>query len=301
MKYLTLDIGATAIKSALFNCEGQIERSDECPSNGNRGAQTLLQAAFSLIERYRDYDGVGIACTGQVDARTGRIVYANRNVEGFTGTELGSLMEARLKVPVTVDNDVNAAALGEGAFGAARGQRDFICVSYGTGVGGAIVIEGKVYGGQSGVAGEVGHIITHPGGRECACGGHGCYEQYASVTALLRDVRRDFPEIHTGRELFAALKTRPELQPPVERWIDEIACGLVTLTHIFNPSLFVLCGGVMAQPCVLDRLTQVYIPQIMASYQTVQLTAAQLGNLAGAYGAFTRIRDKLTGQGRPTL
>ena len=75
----------------------------------------------------------------------------------------------------------------------------------------------------------------------------------------------------------------------------------MTLTHIFNPSLFVLCGGVMAQPCVLDRLTQVYIPQIMASYQTVQLTAAQLGNLAGAYGAFTRIRDKLTGQGRPTL
>lgn len=300
MRYLTLDLGATAVKSALFDSEGRIEQSYECASNGNLGAKAFIQSAYSVITRYRDYNGVGIACTGQVDAKSGRIVYANRNVDGLTGTELGSWMETKLGVPVTVDNDANAAALGEGAFGAARGVDDFICVSFGTGIGGAIVINRKVYGGQSGVAGEIGHILTHPGGLQCACGGHGCYEQYASVTALMRSVQQEFPKYRNGRELFAALETRPELCRMVDRWIDEIAYGLTTLTHIFNPSLFVLCGGVMDQPYVLKRLERVFAPQIITSFRPVRLKPAQLGSLAGAYGAYARIRERLAEQTRPT-
>ncbi len=297
MKLLTLDIGGTEIKSALFDADGRMLRTDTHPSDGRAGAQALLRAVYAVAEQYGDYGGVGVACTGQVDAAGGRIVYANRNVEGFTGTELGPLLEKRLGVPVTVDNDANAAALGEGAYGAARGTRDYLCVTYGTGVGGAIVIGGGVYGGQSGVAGEIGHMLTHPGGRRCACGQRGCYEQYASVTALMRRVHRLYPEIRDGRALFGVLNDRPSLREAVDAWIEEVAYGLVTLTHVFNPSLFVLCGGIMTQPYVLDRLEKTYAPQIMESYRPVQLRKAELGNLAGEYGAFRRILEKVGGQG----
>jgi predicted NBD/HSP70 family sugar kinase len=237
-----------------------------------------------VAEQYGDYGGVGVACTGQVDAAGGRIVYANRNVEGFTGTELGPLLEKRLGVPVTVDNDANAAALGEGAYGAARGTQDFLCVTYGTGVGGAIVMGGKVYGGQSGVAGEIGHILTHPGGRRCACGQRGCYEQYASVTALMRRAAPALPEIRDGRALFGVLNDRPSLREAVDAWIEE-----VRLRAGYAHALLTFPVRAVRRhhdpPYVLDRLEKTYAPQIMESYRPVQLRKAELV-IGGEYGAF---------------
>ena len=289
MKLLTLDIGATEIKSALFDEHRQMLQTSAAPSRGSEGAEALMSAVYTMIDEYEGFAGVGVACTGQVDAQTGRIVYANRNVNGFTGMELGRELATRLDVPVTVDNDANAAAIGEGAFGAARGTRDYLCLTYGTGVGGAIIINNEVYGGQGGVAGELGHMLTHPEGLKCACGNRGCYEQYASVTALMRCVQEVFPDIHNGRELFALLDAKPALRDIVDAWVREVAYGLVTLTHIFNLSLIVLGGGIMTQPYVLKRLEQAYLPAVMKSYQPVQLRQAQLGNLAGAYGAFHRI------------
>ena len=206
---------------------------------------------------------------------------------------MGELLRAHAHVPVAVENDVNAAALGEAWFGAGRGYPDFLCLTYGTGVGGAIVAGGRIYGGADGVAGEMGHILTHPDGLPCACGQRGCYEQYASMSALLRSAQSSFPQIHNGRELFEKLPEQPELAQIVAAWELELVYGLVSLVHIFNPSLVVLGGGVMGQKSVLQGIRTLLYPRVMNSYRGVEIAGAQLGNHAGLYGAFTLARQAL--------
>ena len=188
-------------------------------------------------------------------------------------------------MPVAVENDVNAAALGEAFFGAARDVEDFLCVTLGTGVGGAVVIGRRIYGGADGVAGEVGHMVTHPGGLPCACGQRGCYEQYASASALVRSAQTLDACYTSGRAIFADLDRREGLRHVVDAWIDEVLVGLTTLTHIFNPRLFVLGGGVAEQPYVLGALRERLPGRLIPSYRGVRLVGAQLGNMAGAYGA----------------
>lgn len=296
MRILALDIGGTAIKSALLDGTGHILREAEVPSEGKRGGPHLMERARAVIGGYDGYDALGVSITGQVDARTGRIVFANDNVPNFTGTPVGELLHAYTGVPVAVENDVNAAALGEAHFGAGRGTRDFLCLTYGTGVGGAIVIEGRIYGGAHGVAGEMGHILTHPEGLVCACGQRGCYEQYASATALLRAARAVEPEIVDGRDLFARISGRPDLADAVSSWAREVVYGLVSLTHIFNPALIVLGGGVMSQRAVLRAVETLLYPRLMESYRGVRLAGAQLGNQAGVYGAFALALSALEGK-----
>lgn len=296
MRILALDIGGTAIKSALLDGAGHILREAEAPSEGRRGGPRLMERARAVIDGYDGYDALGVSTTGQVDARTGRIVFANDNVPNFTGTPVGELLRAYTGVPVTVENDVNAAALGEAHFGAGRGARDFLCLTYGTGVGGAIVLDGRIYGGADGVAGEMGHILTHPEGLPCACGQRGCYEQYASTTALLRAARAAEPEIADGRDLFARVSSRPDLADAVASWVREVVYGLVSLTHIFNPALIVLGGGVMSQRAVLSAVEGLLYPRLMESYRGVRLAGAQLGNQAGVYGAFVLARSALEGK-----
>lgn len=288
--FLTLDIGGTAIKAVLFGGDGRILKQEEQPSFGREGGPALMAAVIRLIEGHSGYRGVGVSCTGQIDAEQGRVIYGNENVPNFTGTQIRRILEERFEVPVSVDNDVNAAALGEAYFGAGVGEPDFLCLTYGTGVGGAIVQNGAIYGGQRGVAAEFGHILTHPGGRSCACGGRGCYEQYASATALVHSAARAFPHIETGRQFFSELEGNPQLDAILSDWILEISYGLVTLTHVFNPSLFVLGGGVLGQSAVLPRLEKAFHGQVMKSYEPVRIRTAKLGNLAGAYGALFRIR-----------
>lgn len=206
---------------------------------------------------------------------------------------MADILRAHAHVPVAVENDVNAAALGEAWFGAGRGYSDFLCLTYGTGVGGAIVVGGRIYGGADGVAGEMGHILTHPDGLPCACGQRGCYEQYASMSALLHSAQRSFSQIHNGRELFEKLPEQPELAQIVAAWEMEIVYGLVSLVHIFNPSLVVLGGGVMSQNSVLQEIRTLLYPRVMQSYRGVEIAGAQMGNHAGLYGAFTLARQAL--------
>ena len=293
MSILALDVGGTAIKSALFEDDGRISMEKETPSQARSGGPRLMENVKSVIDGYAGYSALGVSTTGQVDSRTGRIVFANDNVPHFTGTPVADILRAHAHVPVAVENDVNAAALGEAGFGAGRGHSDFLCLTYGTGVGGAIVVGGRVYGGADGVAGEMGHILVHPDGLPCACGQRGCYEQYASMSALLRNARAAFPDLKNGRELFERLPDSPELAQIVADWELEIVYGLVSLVHTFNPSLIVLGGGVMSQSAVLQQIRALLEPRIMQSYRGVQIAGAQLGNRAGMYGAFTLAKQAL--------
>ena len=293
MKILTLDVGGTAIKTALM-VDGKMENAYEIPSEAKKGAAVLLKNIRKIIDACEDFDAVGISTAGQVDSEKGSIIFANENIPDYTGTELKSMLEAEYKKPVFVENDVNAAAIGEAYYGAAVGEKDFICLTHGTGVGGAIVIDGKVYGGARGVAGEIGHILVHPDGKECACGQKGCYEQYASCTALVKNSYDANPEWGSGRvifkEFYAGQKKAEEI---INAWIDEIILGLVTLTHIFNPTCIVLGGGIMNEQYIIDRINKLLPEKIMPSYRCVEVRHAKLGNNAGLYGMLATVENKL--------
>ncbi len=293
MKILTLDVGGTAIKTALM-VDGKMENAYEIQSEAKKGAAVLLKNIRKIIDACEDFDAIGISTAGQVDSEKGSIIFANENIPDYTGTELKSMLEAEYKKPVFVENDVNAAAIGEAYYGAAVGEKDFICLTHGTGVGGAIVIDGKVYGGAKGVAGEIGHILVHPDGKECACGQKGCYEQYASCTALVKNSYDANPEWGSGRvifrEFYAGQKKAEEI---INAWIDEIILGLVTLTHIFNPTCIVLGGGIMNEQYIIDRINELLPEKIMPSYRCVEVRHAKLGNNAGLYGMLATVENKM--------
>ena len=214
----------------------------------------------------------------------GYIRYANENIPGYTGMKVREIMEREFHVPVAVENDVNAAAIGEGQFGAGRDFEDFLCITYGTGVGGAIVLNKGIYTGSACSAGEFGGIMIHPEDSVYGEPFCGCYEKYASTTALVRKAMAYNRDLDNGRKIFARLDD-PKVRDIVNSWIDEIVYGLISVIHIFNPSCIVLGGGVMAQPYILKEVKQKASARIMSSFRNVELRQAELGNRAGLMGA----------------
>lgn len=285
-----LDIGGTSIKAGIVR-DGTLVWSEEFPTDAKKGGEAVMQKSEELLSSMGEFDRIGISTAGQVDSLNGHMRFANDNIPGYTGMQVRKRMEDRFGVPVAVENDVNSAALGEAHFGAGRGQKDFLCLTYGTGIGGGIIISGKLYTGSSFSAGEVGHIITHPNGLPCTCGGRGCYECYGSVTALVREAVKLDPSLNSGRAIFREIH-RPEVQLVVDRWADEIVWGLISLTHTFNPSMIILGGGIMQQESLVELLRSKLNDRLMPSYRHVQLKAAELGNTAGMLGAAALALEK---------
>lgn len=287
MKVLAFDIGGTAIKIGVINDKGEILESREVPTLAKEGGEALMNRILSIIGKYKDIDRVGISTAGQVETKEGRIIFASENIPGWTGMQIKKRIEKVYNIPTAVENDVNAAALGEAYYGAAKGHEAFLCLAYGTGIGGAIVEEGKIYRGAYGSAGEFGHTITHVGGRDCTCGGKGCYETYASTSALVRNVKQKLEiEEADGRLIFKLLNEGNEdIKNIVDAWLYEIMMGLVNFVHIFNPSLIVLGGGIMAQPYIISHIREKLPKYLMPNYCSVKLVNAELGNNAGILGA----------------
>lgn len=283
MRIAVLDIGGTSIKSGVWNGEQLTERNEQATEAG-KGAACVVKKAMEILKGYRPFDGVGISTAGQVDSREGYIRYANDNIPGYTGTRLKDIIVAEFGVPAAVENDVNAAALGEARFGAGRGYDDFLCITYGTGVGGSIVIGKKIYPGAMFSAGEFGGIVVHPEALVKGKPFSGCYETYASATALVAKAMEHDPTLTDGRQIFARLEEAP-VREIVDRWIDEIVHGLVTVIHIFNPPCVILGGGVMEQPYILGQVREKTEARIMDSFRDVELKTAALGNRAGLMGA----------------
>ena len=282
MRIAAVDIGGTAIKVGIWNGK-EISEFKEFDTLAYEGGSNITKRVINILKDYGNFDAVGISTAGQVNIRDGSIYYANENLPDYTGLKVKDLFEKEFGVPVFVDNDVNCAAYGELNFGAAKGLSDFLCLTYGTGVGGAIVINGKIYCGSTFGGGSFGGIVTHPekmNGTEFS----GCYENFASVSALVKRVSLKFPELNNGRLIFEAFD-EPEVREIIDSWIDEISFGLITLIHIFNPSDIVLGGGIMAQPYILEKLKKVISEKVSFQWNNVTLHAAELGNFAGLIGA----------------
>lgn len=286
MKILALDVGGTSIKSA-YVVDSIILESHEIPSEGNIGGEYVLKNIIKTIDLYNDnyYEAIGISATGQVSSNEGCIIYDKGNIPNYSGIRFKDIITQKYNKPVYMENDVNAAAIGEKYYGAAKQEKDFICLTYGTGVGGAIVINNELYRGLRGVAGEIGHIITHSEGLPCACGLNGCYERYASTNALIKKAQVINPCLKSGKEIFELLNEgNVEIKKVIDSWIDEIIYGLVSLVHIFNPACILLGGGIMDQQYITEQINVKIKERVMSSFTPVRVIAAQLGNNAGIYG-----------------
>ena len=201
----------------------------------------------------------------------------------LTGTPLRAMLEERYGVPAAVENDVNAAAFGEARLGAGRGAGDFLMVTYGTCVGGAIVLGGRVYRGTSSSAGEFGGMQLFS--QQPAEGPWGAfYENFAAASSLVAMVRQRRPELTDGRAVCRHLDD-PEVSALVDQWVRRVAYGLSTLIHIFNPPLMVLGGGILQNEALFRRIERCTRSQLMPGFEPLELKPALLGNTAGMAGA----------------
>ncbi|MBQ8228457.1 MAG: ROK family protein [Clostridia bacterium] len=284
MKILTFDIGGTEIKYAFCDENFNLTQKSSIPTNAHEGGVKIIERVIEIIKSFDDIDRVGISTAGQVNSVKGEIVYATDTIPGYTGVKIKETVERETGIPTAVENDVNSAAVGEAVFGVAKGHDNFICLTYGTGIGGAIYLNGKLFTGSSFSAGEFGHIVTHSGGKDCTCGGKGCYEAYASTSALVNRVKEASGKELDGREIFEHFDD-PDIRLAINEWIDEIVVGLKGLTYIFNPALIVAGGGIMNEEYITQEINKRLQNELMASFRKVKVIKALMGNDANKLGA----------------
>ena len=302
--YLGIDIGGTAVKAGLVNGEGEVIVKSETDIDRSCQHETVMQTVIRSINELcasnqidiHSMTGIGVSSPGSVNSGSGSIAISGGNVPNWGGTKICAILEEEFGLPVSVANDGNCVALAEAWIGAARGCDDVVCVTLGTGIGGGIISRGKLIEGRNGYAGEIGHFVTHAGGRECACGGHGCFEKYAATSALVKEgmVLRD--RWYTGRNIFEdANAGDEEALALVDRWTDEVAYGIAGLVHIFNPEVILIGGGVSAQEGLVIQPVREKVNDIIMQDFTENLTVkrASLGNDAGMVGAVKHLLNEI--------
>src|SRR5690625_75325 len=295
MRIVAVDIGGTSIKLCLSDQHGNLESYREIDAEAKMGGNHLIQRVMNEIAKnYQEFDRIGISTAGQVDSEKGSISYANENIPNYTGMNIVDIMEKRFNVATKIENDVNAAAKGELYFGAGKNYSDFLCLTYGTGIGGAILMNNSLYKGNDGNAGEFGHMMTHPGGRICGCGNAGCYEMYASTTAFVKRAKAVDQNYTNGRMIFKGIeKGDTRLELVLHEWIEEVAYGLASLIHVFNPPAVIIGGGVMERNKLVDLVGHKVHELIMPSFANVQVVKASLGNKAGLLGAVSLHQSRI--------
>ena len=261
--YIGIDLGGTNIKGAVVSETGEILRQSSCPTRAEAGAAAVTESIAAMINELaagQEISGVGMGCPGTVDDAGGTVVYACNL--GWMHYDVRAALREKTGFSVRLVNDANAAALAEVKAGCAKGAQSAVVVTLGTGVGGGVVLDGKMLTGYTGAASELGHMVIRAGGEECTCGRRGCFEAYASATALIRETKRAMaahPEsrMHAaaeengavdGRTAFiAAQRGDAAAQAVVDRYLDDLACGVANIVNIFFPEVIALSGGVANQ------------------------------------------------------
>jgi glucokinase len=307
-----IDIGGTKVLGAVVDSAGTIVAAERRPTEGHdvRAVEdTIVDIVSSFAEEY-DVAAVGIGAAGFVDV-TRTVVMFSPHLD-WRREPLRARVAERVRLPVVVDNDANTMALAECRFGAGRGHRFVLCVTLGTGIGGALVLDHRVYRGANGMAGEFGHIQVVPDGHRCECGNRGCWEQYASGNALVRDarelVRSSSPMAHHLRSIVhgdaatlegpqitqAAREGDPlsaELIADVGRWLG---VGLAGMTAAFDPGCIIIGGGVSdAGDLLIGPTRQTFSRSLTGRGHRTEpeIVQAQLGPNAGFIGAADMARS----------
>ncbi|MBR5100130.1 MAG: ROK family protein [Bacteroidales bacterium] len=250
--HLGLDVGGTNLAAAVIDSRFNILSRASIPAGAGRSIEAITddmaKVSILAVERagisMEDVAGWGIGMPSCVNARTNLLVHAN--CFGWHNVPIYDYLRGKLPLDVKIDNDANCAALGEALAGAARGHENALMLTLGTGVGGGIILDGKIYAGADGMGAELGHSKLVFEGERCTCGQKGCLEAYCSATALQRDAARAGFE-GDARAVFDAAKSgNPVAEGLVDRYIAYLAAGLSTFITIFRPEIIILGGGVAA-------------------------------------------------------
>jgi len=289
-----MDIGGSKIACGLVTGNGEVLASASLPTRPEEGATRRIDAAVNLLRDQADQLGLrieaaGIGCTGPVHPASGTIgdVPFLPGWEGFAVTEY---IEQALSVPVFLENDADAAALGEARFGAGRDSSPFILVTVGSGIGAGIITGSSIYRGFQGIHPEPGHMVIHTGGRPCSCGGLGCWEAYCGGLSWEAAVRQETGsrEPLKAADIFenAARGIEPYVQA-VQEFCSNMAAGLVNLVNTFAPQRIALTGGIMQSKHIFldDVLLEVGRLCHLVPAGSTSIAAGLLGKDAGLVGA----------------
>lgn len=307
--YIGIDLGGTNIKAGIVNENYEIvtkattktmlprPAEEICADMAKVSLEAMQQAGLTLD----DIESIGIGTPGTANSETGIIEYSNNL--GFLNLPVVEIMQKHINKPIYVENDANAAAYGEFVAGAAKGANDAVCITLGTGVGGGIIINGKIYSGFNFAGAEIGHTVIDPNGPECTCGRKGCFEVFSSATGLVRMTKEAMLEDKSSvmwqmneedgkvsaRTAFNAMRAGDRAgKAVVDKYIKYLACGITNTINIFQPDILCIGGGVCNEgdPLLLP-LKELVAKEVYTknSAKNTEIVIAKLGNDAGIIGA----------------
>lgn len=310
MYYVGIDLGGTNIKTGIVGKDGKIVAKSSIPTKGDRPADEVAfdmsVEVLNLVKSAKismdEVVGVGVGSPGAINSGAGIVDYSCNL--GWYNVPIAELILKRVKKPVKVSNDANVAALGETLFGAGKGYTDTVLITLGTGVGGGIVIGGKLFEGNESKGAELGHSVICVNGEPCACGRRGCLEAYASASALIRETKEamlrdrgskmwefvggDIDKVD-GRTAFETEKQGDAMAKlVVNNYVLYLSEGLLNICNVFRPQAIMLGGGVCAQGDNLLNRLKTRMKAMHYGFRgtpEVELLIASLGNDAGIIGA----------------
>lgn len=310
MYRLGIDLGGTNIVAGVVDEDYKILAKASCktlaPRSSDAIADDMAKVTLEAIKKagltLDDISGFGIGTPGSVEASSGTVIYAN-NLE-FYNVPLADLMFERIGKKFFVANDADSAAYGEYIAGAGKGANDFVMITLGTGVGGGVILDGKIRSGFNGAGGELGHTVIAMNGEACTCGRDGCFEAYASATALIRQTKQamsrysdsvmwelcgnDINKVNGITAFDAMRKGDTAGKIVVNNYIGYLALGVTNLINIFQPEIFCIGGGISKEgDTIVKPLTDLVTRDNYARFidKKTQIKAAMLGNDAGIIGA----------------
>jgi len=307
--YIGIDLGGTNIAAAFVENDGTITKRTSLPTNAAGGPDAVINGLTNVCkillgDTAEDPASIGIGVPGTVNDEAGEVVFTP-NLP-FHNTDITSVLQKKYGCRIHLGNDANCAALGETVAGGAKGAKDVVFVTLGTGVGGGIILGGRLLTGLSGAASELGHMVILAGGRKCGCGRHGCWERYASATGLILTAI-EFMEMHSdsllwefcggnaekidGKAIFDAFRVDDyAAKLTVEMYTGHLATGIVNVINVLEPEMICLGGGIAnAWDCISEPLEALVNKEMFFRFSPsaprTKIVKAQLGNDAGIIGA----------------
>jgi glucokinase len=275
--FLGVDLGGTNVKLGVCTASGEAKGSASIPTHPERGPEDAADRIGAAVEMLLSRAGKAVACgtgvPGPLDLGRRTLLRAN-NLKGWSKVAWPEILERRLRLPTIMENDSNCAAWGEYVAGAGQGVRGLVLYTLGTGVGGGIVINGELWVGANGAAGEFGHMSLDPKGPLCACGQRGCVEQYASASAVAKRWGRG-----SARDCFDAAKRGDAEAAAVVDWAaDGLAAGVAATIHVLHPELVVLAGGMaLAGEFLFSRVREGVWKRVAPGYvEAIRIEPSQI-------------------------
>lgn len=305
---IAIDFGGTAIKGAVLSDAGQIQARHQHPTEAAKGADAVLQNIFSVIDTLRaqapGVTSVGIGAPAPIQSAAG-IGTQFPNLPLPDNFPIRDIVQKHIGLPVVVHNDANAAMIGEAWMGAAKDASSAVMFTLGTGIGGGVIINGKLFDGGFGLGAELGHIRVSLEGPSCGLGVPGCFEMLASAQAVVRmGKERISKDITDSKQVYDLAKSGDERAIAIWREIGMwIGIGVGNYINIFNPQYFIIGGNMAAawelfEPSMMEEARRRSYP---ALFSLCTITQAQLGNDAGVYGAARAAFDAVALAAAPTL